>query len=163
MAAPASARARVVGDVQPAAFLGSIEDAILHVLRTEAFAGPVLSSSDAVVNYLHAELAHRPVEQVRALYLDAKNHLLRDAKLSSGSIGEAPIYPREIMRQALEVNAAALILVHNHPSGDPSPSRADREATASVQAAAAALEIHLHDHLIIGKRGHTSFRALGLL
>jgi DNA repair protein RadC len=116
-----------------------------------------------VLNYLYAELAHAPAEHVRVLYLDAKNHLLRDALITIGSINEAPIYPREIMRQALEVNATGMILVHNHPSGDPTPSVRDTQITKLVANAARLLDIQLHDHLIIARAGHVSFRAAGLL
>lgn len=136
---------------------------MLHALRTEAFAGPILSNSQAVLDYLHADMAHAPAEQVRALFLDASNHLLRDAIVATGTINEAPIYPREIMRGALEANATGIILVHNHPSGDPNPSMGDKAATALVAQAARTLDIRLHDHLIIAKSGWTSFRVLGLL
>jgi DNA repair protein RadC len=132
-------------------------------LREDAYKPPILSTSDAVVQYLQAELAHSPVEQVRVLFLGSRNQLLRDALVSIGSVDESPLYPREIMRQALEVNATGLILVHNHPSGDFAPSKGDEQATRQVVEAARTLDIRLHDHLIIAKGGYSSFRAIGLL
>lgn len=129
----------------------------------EAFKGPLLSTSQAVLDYFRAELAHAPAEQIRALFLDSKNYLLRDALVGVGSIDEVALYPREIMRQALEANAKGLILIHNHPSGDPEPSVSDKAATFRLLQAAHALEIRLHDHLIVGTAGWRSFRALGLL
>lgn len=154
---------RVLQNERAVAFLGTVRAAMLHALRVKALQGPVLSTSQAVLDYFYAHLAHAPAEQVRVLFLDAKNHLLRDTLVGMGSIDEVSIYPREIMRQALEANAKGLILVHNHPSGDPSPSEGDKEATFRLAAAARTLEIRLYDHIIVGTAGWTSFRVLGLL
>lgn len=108
-------------------------------------------------------LRDRGREIARVLYLNAANHLLRDESCAEGSLLEVTIHPREVVRRALELGATALILVHNHPSGDPTPSRADREATRRLAAAAALLDIRLHDHVIVASSGCVSFRALGLL
>jgi DNA repair protein RadC len=108
-------------------------------------------------------MAHRETEQFRVLYLDRKNHLIADEEQARGTVDHVPVYPREIVKRALELNASALILVHNHPSGDPTPSEADISMTAQVQDACAALGLTLHDHLIIGKERELSFRAQRLL
>jgi DNA repair protein RadC len=102
-------------------------------------------------------------EEFRALFLDRKNVLIADEVLSTGTVDHTPVYPREIVKRALELGASALILVHNHPSGDPTPSRADIDMTRNVQDAARMLKITVHDHVIIGRDGHISFKALGLL
>ena len=108
-------------------------------------------------------MAHQPLEQFRVLYLDRKNVLIADEEQARGTVDKVPVYPREIVKRALELNATALILVHNHPSGDPTPSNEDIVMTEKVQRAAEALEIVLHDHLVIGKSGEVSFRSEGLL
>jgi len=108
-------------------------------------------------------LAHAPREQFRALYLDRKNVLLRDEFLAEGTVDHAPVYPREVIRRALEVSASALILVHNHPSGDPTPSRADIEMTRQINDAARVFGLQVHDHLVIGRQGTASFKQLGLI
>jgi DNA repair protein RadC len=136
---------------------------MLHALRNEACAGPVLSTSQALLDYLMLDQARSPVEQFRVLFLDCRNGLLRDEILSRGSVLEAPVYPREIMRRALQLGASGLILVHNHPSGDPYPSRGDVEATAKTILAAQSLDIEVHDHIILARSGWSSFKALGLL
>jgi DNA repair protein RadC len=164
LAAGPVAQRRVLGNERQAlAFLGTIRVAMLHALRAEALSGPVLGNSKAVINYLFASMAHEPAEQLRVLYLNAKNRLLRDETVLEGSINVAPIYPREIMRRSLEVGATALIIAHNHPSGDPRPSSDDIRVTRLVSAAAAALDIRLHDHVIVARSGWTSFSASGLL
>ena len=108
-------------------------------------------------------MSHRETEHFRVLFLDRKNTLIADEELGRGTVDHVPVYPREVLRRALELNASALILVHNHPSGDPTPSSADIAMTGQIQTAAQALSITLHDHLIIGKSRESSFRALGLL
>jgi DNA repair protein RadC len=108
-------------------------------------------------------MARAQVEQFRVLFLDRKNRLIADEVQQTGTVDHTPVYPREILKRALEHGASALILVHNHPSGDPSPSRADIEITKEVAKAAQALGVQLHDHLIIGRAGHTSFKSQGLL
>jgi DNA repair protein RadC len=136
---------------------------MLHALRREALRGPVLGDSDAVTAYLFAAMAHEPVEQLRVLYLNTRNRLLLDETVIEGSINIAPIYPREIVRRSLEVGATALILAHNHPSGDPKPSREDIRVTRRIAAAGEALEIRLHDHVIVARSGWISLRAAGYL
>lgn len=164
LAAGPLAQRRVLGNERQAlAFLSTVRTAMLYALRAEALRGPVLGNSKAVIDYLFASMAHEPVEQLRVLYLNTKNRLLQDETVIEGSINVAPIYPREIMRRALEIGATALILAHNHPSGDPKPSSDDIRVTRLVAAAAAALDIRLHDHVIVARSGWTSFSAAGLL
>ena len=140
-----------------------VRDVMLHVLREEALKAPILGSSEALVDYLFADMAHLPAERLRVLFLNSANRLLRDEMICEGSVNEAPIYPREIMRRALEVGATALILAHNHPSGDAAPSEGDIRATRRVAEAAGALDIRIHDHVIVARSGWSSFRALGLI
>jgi DNA repair protein RadC len=124
---------------------------------------PVLTNWQQLIDYCHAALAHEKTEQFRILFLDRKNVLIADEVQQRGTIDHTPVYPREVVKRALALNAAALILVHNHPSGDPKPSRDDIEMTREIKAAAEALGITIHDHLVIGRKGHASFRSLGLL
>ena len=124
---------------------------------------PVLTNWQQLIDYCHTALAHEKTEQFRILFLDRKNVLIADEVQQRGTIDHTPVYPREVVKRALALNAAALILVHNHPSGDPKPSRADIEMTHEVKTAAEALGIAIHDHLVIGRKGHASFRSLGLL
>lgn len=124
---------------------------------------PVLSNWQALTDYLHADMAHEPIERVRVLHLDGKNVLIRDELVTEGSIDQAAVYVREIIRRAIDLHASGMILVHNHPSGDPSPSKADIQLTREVAEAARPLGITLHDHLIIGTRGQTSLRSQGLI
>ena len=123
----------------------------------------VISSWDAVLDYCHTVMAHREIEQFRILFLDRKNVLIADEEQARGTVDHVPVYPREVVKRALELNASALILVHNHPSGDPTPSEADISVTQQIEAAAKVLGLSLHDHLIIGKSSELSFRAEGLL
>ena len=123
----------------------------------------VVSSGEALLDYCHTAMAHREIEEFRVLYLDRKNVLIADEAQARGTVDHVPVYPREVVKRALELNASALILVHNHPSGDPTPSAADIDMTAQIDAAAQALGLTLHDHLIIGKSRELSFRAEGLL
>ena len=123
----------------------------------------VLSSWDALMTYCKTVMAHRETEQFRVLYLDRKNTLIADEAQAQGTVDHVPVYPREVVKRALELNASALILVHNHPSGDPTPSDADIAMTGKIRTAAEALGITLHDHVIIGKDRDSSFRSLGLL
>ena len=124
---------------------------------------PVLTNWQQLIDYCHAALAHEKTEQFRILFLDRKNVLIADEVQQRGTIDHTPVYPREVVKRALALNAAALILVHNHPSGDPKPSRDDIEMTREIKAASEALGIAIHDHLVIGRKGHASFRSLGLL
>ena len=124
---------------------------------------PVLTNWQQLIDYCHAALAHEKTEQFRILFLDRKNVLIADEVQQRGTIDHTPVYPREVVKRALALNAAALILVHNHPSGDPKPSRDDIEMTREIKTASEALGITIHDHLVIGRKGHASFRSLGLL
>lgn len=123
----------------------------------------VLSSWDALIAYCRTCMAHRETEQFRVLFLDRKNIVVADGALGTGTVGHVPVYPREVAKRALELNASAVILVHNHPSGDPTPSREDIVMTGRVVAACDAIDVTVHDHVIIGKDSETSFRTSGLL
>jgi len=123
----------------------------------------IFSSWDKVVSYCKAAMAHETKEQFRVLFLDKKNGLIKDEVQQTGTIDHTPVYPREVIKRALELSASALILVHNHPSGDPSPSREDVAMTQKIKEAAAVLNITLHDHLIIGRNGYSSLKKLELL
>ena len=123
----------------------------------------VISSWSALVAYVRVALQHEPREQFRVLYLDRKNQLILDEIQNRGTIDHAPVYPREIVRRALELSASAVILVHNHPSGDPTPSRADVDMTRQVVEAGRPLNVTVHDHLVVGRDGVASFKQLGLI
>lgn len=123
----------------------------------------VISSWSQLVNYCRLVMANEQREQFRVLFLDVKNHLIADEVMNEGTIDHAPVYPREVARKALEHAAAAVILVHNHPSGDPKPSSADVAITHEIAAALAALSVKVHDHLVVGRNGAASFKSLGLL
>lgn len=122
----------------------------------------VITSWSQLLDYVKLALAHEPREQFRVLFLDKKNQLIADEVMNHGTVDHAPVYPREVMRRALELSASAVILVHNHPSGDPTPSQADIDMTRQVVEAGRALRITVHDHLVVGRDGVASFRALGL-
>ena len=140
-----------------------VEAAAHRLARAKVMQRHVVSSWDALLNYCHTVMAHRDTEQFRILFLDTKNVLIADEEQGRGTLDHVPVYPREVVKRALELNAASLILVHNHPSGDPTPSDADKHMTAQINLAAEALGITVHDHLIIGKSCELSFRAEGLL
>lgn len=146
-----------------AAALRIVQGAALRLARAEVMDQPVLSNWDRLLAYLTAALSRERVEQFRVLFLDTRNRLIADEAQARGTVNHTPVYPREVVRRALELQATALILVHNHPSGDPTPSRADLEMTQEVKAAAAVLGIVLHDHLVVGNGRHLSFRREGLL
>lgn len=137
--------------------------AAVRMLRTDAVRRPVLAGWQALTDYLHVAMAHRLNESARVLHLNARNVLIRDEQVSEGSIDQAAIYVREVARRALELGSAAVILVHNHPSGDPAPSRQDIALTKEIAAALKPLGVTVHDHLIIAANGHTSLRSLGLV
>ncbi|MEL7178244.1 MAG: DNA repair protein RadC [Pseudomonadota bacterium] len=139
-----------------------VEAAAHRLSRAKIMQRHVLSSWDALLDYCHTTMAHRDTEQFRILFLDTKNTVIADEEQAKGTVDHVPVYPREVVKRALELNASALILVHNHPSGDPTPSDADIQMTRQIDAAAKALGLTVHDHLIIGKSNETSFRALGL-
>jgi len=145
------------------AALKSVQAAALRLLRAEVMDQPVLSSWDRLMAYLGAELSRERVEQFRVLFLDNRNKLLADEAQQRGTVNHTPVYPREVAKRALELHAAALILVHNHPSGDPTPSRDDIVMTQQIKAAAASLSIVLHDHVVVGNGSCLSFRSEGLL
>jgi len=140
-----------------------VEAAAQRMMRARVMHRPVLSSWDALLDYCHTAMAHRETEQFRILFLDRKNVLIADEEQARGTVDHVPVYPREVVKRGLELNASALILVHNHPSGDPTPSEADIAMTAQIMDAAQVLGITLHDHLIIGKERELSFRAQGYL
>jgi DNA repair protein RadC len=141
----------------------AVREAGLRLARREVIDKPVIGSWQKLIDYCHAALQHEKTEQFRILFLDRKNVLIADEVQQRGTVDHTPVYPREVVKRALELNASALILVHNHPSGDPTPSRADIDMTREVRNAAKALAIELHDHLVIGRKAHASFRTLGLL
>lgn len=162
--APASELKQIKG-------LGEVSIAALRIVQAAATrlaaAGvrtmPVLNNWTRLEDYLTTVLAHERVEQFRILFLDSKNRLIADEAQARGTVNHTPVYPREVVKRALELHATAIILVHNHPSGDPTPSRADIEMTAEVKGAAAVLGITVHDHLIVGRGVTLSFRREGLL
>lgn len=135
----------------------------LRLVQTHTESRPILSNWQALLDYLHADMAHHGVERFRVLHLNTKNMLIRDEVMSKGSIDQAAVHVREVIRRAIDLNSSALILVHNHPSGDPSPSSADIEVTRNIAEAGRRLGIAVHDHLIIGTRGHVSLRSQGLI
>lgn len=143
--------------------LKAIQAAALRMLRDEAQAGPIIGSWDKLLDYCKASMALEGREQLRLLFLDKKNKLKADEVQQRGTVDHTPLYPREVVKRALEIGASAVIIVHNHPSGDPTPSRADIDMTKEVEKALGAVSIRLHDHLVIGRNGHASFKALGLI
>ncbi len=140
-----------------------LEALATRMMRARVMHRPVLSSWDALLDYCHTAMAHRETEQFRVLYLDRKNVLIADEEQARGTVDHVPVYPREVVKRALELNASALILVHNHPSGDPTPSATDIAMTQQVKDAAGVLGLVLHDHLIVGKGREISFRGAGYL
>ena len=141
-----------------------IVEATAHrIARARVLQRHVVSSWDAVLDYCHTTMAHRDTEQFRILFLDRKNTVIADEEQAKGTVDHVPVYPREVVKRALALNASALILVHNHPSGDPTPSDSDIAMTAQINDACDALGIILHDHLIIGKSTELSFRQTGYL
>ncbi len=140
-----------------------VEAAAHRMMRARVMQRPVISGWEAVLDYCHTTMAHRETEQFRVLYLDRKNVLIADEEQARGTVDHVPVYPREVVKRALELNASALILVHNHPSGDPAPSEADISMTRAVDEAARALGLTPHDHLIVGKEAELSFRSAGYL
>jgi DNA repair protein RadC len=145
------------------AALKSVQAAALRLLRAEVVDQPVLTNWERLTAYLSAELSRERIEQFRVLFLDSRNRLLADEAQQRGTVNHTPVYPREVAKRALELHATALILVHNHPSGDPTPSRDDIVMTEQIRVAAAALSIALHDHIIVGNGRWLSFRREGLL
>jgi DNA repair protein RadC len=145
------------------AALKSVREAALRLMRSELHQRPVVGSWDKLIDYCTAHIAHGTVEEFHILFLDRKNVLIKHEQQQRGTIDHTPVYPREVVKRALELHASALILVHNHPSGDPTPSKADIAVTKDIVKAAAPLGVTVHDHLIIGRGRHTSLRDLGLI
>lgn len=146
--------------------VGSLKIAALaarRMARSEVRQKPVLGSWQALIDYLAIDMANLTLERVRVLYLNARNQLILDHELGDGTVDEAAIYPREVIRRGLDIGATALILVHNHPSGNPEPSRADIQITHRIAEAGRLLGITVHDHVIVGREGHVSLRAKGLI
>jgi DNA repair protein RadC len=158
-------RLEKVPGVGPAVALElKVVEAVAHrMARAKVLRRHIVSSWAQLLDYCHTVMAHREQEQFRVLFLDKKNVLIADEEQARGTVDHVPVYPREVVKRALELNASAIILVHNHPSGDPTPSRADIDMTAQIEAAAKALGLVLHDHLLIGRERELSFRAEGLL
>ncbi len=145
------------------AMLKLVRVAGLRLLKGEVMQRHAISSWQALLDYCQAAMQHNPTEQFRLLFLDRKNMVIADEEQQRGTVDHTPVYPREVVRRALELQASAVIMVHNHPSGDPTPSKADIEMTKQVRDAARAVGITLHDHVIVGRLGHTSFRGRGLI
>jgi DNA repair protein RadC len=141
----------------------SVREAALRLMHAELKDRPVVGSWDKLIDYCSAHIAHGKVEEFHILFLDRKNVLLRHERQQKGTVDHTPVYPREVVKRALELEASALILVHNHPSGDPTPSRADIAVTQDIKKAGAALGVTVHDHVIIGRNRHVSLRDLGLI
>jgi DNA repair protein RadC len=164
LSADPAALTRVKGiGVRAAVAIAAIRETALRMLRGEIENKPVLASWQALLDYLRADMAYTSIERVRVLYLNSKNALIRDEIASEGSIDEAAVHVREVIRRAIDLGASGMILVHNHPSGDPKPSRADIQLTRDIIEAGRRLKIAVHDHVIIGTEGHASLRALGLM
>jgi DNA repair protein RadC len=162
--APESLLAEVkdVGDVVITE-LKLVRAAALRLMRGELLERPVLSSWSEVLHYCRAAMGFESREQFRILFLDKKNHLIADEVQQEGTVDHTPVYVREVVKRALELSATAIVLVHNHPSGDPTPSRADIEMTRQIVEAAKPLGLVVHDHIIVGRQGHVSFKGLRLI
>jgi DNA repair protein RadC len=164
IAAPRARLMEVKGVGESVAHHLKIVEAAAHRLaKTKVMGRPALSSWSALLDYCTATMARSQTEEFRVLFLDRKNNLIADEVQNRGTVDHTPVYPREIIKRALELTASSLILVHNHPSGDPTPSKADIAMTREIVTAAKALSIAVHDHLVIGRSGHASFKSLGLL
>ena len=146
-----------------AAAIKIVQATAVRLLQAQVAAKPVLGNWQALLDYLHADMAHHTIERVRVLHLNTRNILIADELMSEGSVDQAAVHTREVVRRAMDLGSTAVILVHNHPSGDPAPSRADIELTRQIADAGKKLGIAVHDHLIIGTNGHASLRALGLI
>ncbi len=155
-------RVKGMGEISTAA-IKIAHAAAIRLVQSEVEARPVLANWQALLDYLRADMAHHAIERFRVLHLNTRNMLIRDEVMSEGSIDQAAVYVREVIRRALELGSASIILVHNHPSGDPSPSRADMEITRTIAEAGKRLGITVHDHIVMGIGGHASLRAQGLI
>jgi DNA repair protein RadC len=140
-----------------------VREMALRFMRAELHSRPLVASRDTLIDYCSAQIAHSKVEEFHILFLDRKNALIKHERQQRGTVDHTPVYTREVVKRALELGASALILVHNHPSGDPTPSKADIAVTKDIVRAAAPLGVTVHDHLIIGRGHHSSLRDLGLI
>ena len=164
LAAPARSLVEVKGIGESSALdLKIVEAAARRLARGAVAKRPVLSSWSAVIEYCRTRMAFAQTEQFRILFLDKRNALIADEMQGSGTVDHTPLYPREVVRRARELSATAVILVHNHPSGDPTPSEADIRMTREIVATAKPLGIAVHDHIIVGREGHASFKGLRLI
>ena len=160
------ARLRAVKGAEGDAVIAAVklaQQAAVRLARAEVMQKPVIGSWQALLDYCQIALAREPTEQFRLLFLDRKNALIADEVQQRGTVDHTPVYPREVIKRTLELGATALILVHNHPSGDPSPSTADVQMTRQIVDVAKPLGVTVHDHIIIGKAGHASLKALKLI
>ncbi len=160
--ADALRRVEGVGETVVAA-LKIVQATSLRLLRSEIAERPVLGSWQALIDYLRADMGYITIERVRVLHLNGKNMLIRDEVVSEGSIDQASVHVREVIRRAIDLGSSSIILVHNHPSGDPTPSRADIALTREIIDSGKRLNVTVHDHVIIGATGHSSMRTLGLI
>jgi DNA repair protein RadC len=140
-----------------------VQAAALRMMQSNLLNRPAITSWQQLLDYCHASMSREKREQFRVLFLDRKNVLIADEVQATGTVDHTPVYPREVVKRALDLGATAIIMVHNHPSGDPAPSAGDIDMTQEIKEAAGALGISLHDHVIIGRDGHASFKNLGLL
>ncbi len=164
MAADAEALLRVPGMGETSVAAIRIAHATaMRMLAARVAEQPILSNWQTLIEYLHADMAHQVTERIRILHLNTANRLIRDELVAEGSIDQAALHVREVIRRAIDLGTASMILVHNHPSGDPRPSRADIDLTRAIVQAGKHLGIAVHDHVVIGSSGHSSMRALGLL
>jgi len=146
-----------------ATFVKALQAAAQAAARTGVVEGPLIGTAQALIDYCKTTIGDHATEHFRVLFLDTKNRLKKDETLGRGTVDFAPVYPREVAKRALELDAKAVILVHNHPSGDPKPSREDVEMTQKVRDACGTIGVKLYDHIIVSRAGHTSFRSAGLI
>lgn len=164
VSAPAEALMKVRGVGESTAIsLKAVRAAAIRLMQSEIKDRAIISSWDQLIAYCRAAMGFSKREQFRVLFLDKRNRVIADEVLQEGTVDHTPVYPREVVARALDLGATALILVHNHPSGDTTPSKADIEMTEQIRQAAKLLGIVLHDHIIVGREGHTSFKGRGLL
>lgn len=164
MAADAEALLRVPGMGETSVAAIRIAHATaMRMLAARVAEQPILSNWQSLIDYLHADMAYQVTERIRILHLNTANRLIRDELVAEGSIDQAALHVREVIRRAIDLGTASMILVHNHPSGDPKPSRADIDLTKAIVQAGKHLGIAVHDHVIVGASGHSSMRAMGLL
>jgi len=154
---------KTFGGVITADILHAVQIASEYTLKEKATSLPIINSWQALLDYIHFSMGHKKIEHFRVLFLDKKNKLLSDELQSEGTIDHTPVYPREVVKRALELGATAILLVHNHPSGDPTPSDDDIRMTEAISKAAEALNIRLHDHVIAAKSDYFSFKSHGLI